>query len=430
MGNVTLFTPKTRLQSGPGNFEVAIRESIRLRSRSHLETLCSDFFDATDDFLFSGSSKSQLTEGSSYLNAMRQLRTKQCLFEEAFLGITSATLFSKGAEADCRKAEAIRHLVESHAEIYQVLEVDLALQAMQRKAEKRNVVAIQQIDALLAQLYFHDQAARQHFKLVVSGMWAFGEAQRVFALPVHIRLIVLKLFEQRFLVHLEKLFQDVINVIKHALVKGAFDPETQTVPKLDADEAVRSVREVNSARDLSASASIGTRSESVEQAVAREIAELCARPKLPAFVAELLRSKWRTVLFLVGMHRGCYGLEWRESVSTAQLLVSCADGKDTIDRQALDELVGKLRSGFALLRMGESEQATFENRLRSWVAQQMRGDKNLHRRSTSLAIINVGAEASVSPSGKRSSTKLISKKYRICSGLLMPMSPSPQWSCS
>lgn len=332
---------------------------------------------------------------------MRELRTKQCLFEEAFLGITCVTLFSKGAETDHVKAEAIRHLVDSHAEIYQVLEVDLALQAMQRKAEKRYMAAIQQIDAMLGQLYFHDPAARQHFKLVVSGMWAFGEVQRVFASPVHIRLFVLKLFEQRFLLQLEKLFQDVINVIKHALVKRTFDFENQPVHKPDVEDLHRSGRRVLSESTGATSARNGSRSGSVEQAVAREIAELCDRPKLPAFVADLVRSKWQTVLFLVGMHRGCYGPEWRESVSAAQLLVSCADGKQAIDGSVLDELAAKLRSGFALLRMGEAEQATFENRLRSWVAQQRHGEKQRQARNKVPFIADIGPEASVSPSGKK-----------------------------
>lgn len=386
MGSVTLFSPKTHLQSGTGNLDLAVRESVRLRCRAHLETLCADFFDATDDFLFSGGSKSQFNEDSSYLNAMRELRTKQCLFEEAFLGITCATLFTKGGETDRLKAEKTRHLVESHAEIYQMLEVDLALQAMQRKAEKRYAPFIQQIDALLAQLSCHDNAANEHFKLVVSSMWAFGEAQRVYALPLHIRLFVLKLFEQRFLLQLENLFHDVINVIKHALVKGAVNSDCEAINK----------------RDLSSSlAPVESRSESVELAVVREIEELCARPKLPAFVADLLRSKWRTVLFLIGMHRGCYGLEWRESVSAAQLLVDCANGKEKIGGPALDELIGKLRNGFALLRMEESEQTTFENRLRSWVTQQLRASKKMHPSGNSSIITKFGAEASVSPSGKK-----------------------------
>ena len=54
-----------------------VRWSLRQRLRKQMQVLCSDFFDETDDFLFGSGQKGQFADDSIYLNAMRELRTRQ-----------------------------------------------------------------------------------------------------------------------------------------------------------------------------------------------------------------------------------------------------------------------------------------------------------------------------------------------------------------
>lgn len=54
-----------------------VRWSIRQRLRKQMQLLNGDFFDAVDDFLFSGGQQGQFSESANYINSMRELRAKQ-----------------------------------------------------------------------------------------------------------------------------------------------------------------------------------------------------------------------------------------------------------------------------------------------------------------------------------------------------------------
>ena len=401
MAAVTVIDRKTRKLAGPGRHELAVMEAARTRARVQMGILCRDFFDATDDFLFTSGSKGQFTGDSNYLQAMRELRTKQSLFEEALLELTASTLFVSRTNADGGAPGYAKHLIDRHAEIYAMLEIDLALQAMGRKADKYYAPSSQQLDALFARLNFSGGIVLQRFVLVEACLWAFGEAQRVFALPLDIRLVVIKLFEQHFLLQLETLFQDVIELTKHVLVNGSVD-EQFLIPWQLQKGAAGSTEYQHASIMIPASGSAVTNSatQTIELTVDVALAAYCALPNLPEFVAQMLRCQWRTVLFLIGMHRGCSGSEWHAATATMQKLAECTSDQAEISTPALAALLEQIRNGFAMLQLPESQLADFEQQVHDW----------LHQQSTRKAASKVSgadvngeiiAESSLSPSGKK-----------------------------
>lgn len=408
MAKVTVINPGARLQPAL-SLDQAIRESVRARCRDQLETLARDFFDEVDDFLFASGSKGQFAEDASYLKAMRELRTKQNLFIEAFVDITATTVFSNQVGASAGESGYTRHLVDRHAEIYEMLEIDLALHSMQRKAVKFYTSHDQQLEALLERVQFETGKGMQpKFAVVGASLWAFGEAQRVFSLPLEIRLVVIKLFEQHMLLKLETLYKDVINIVKHILGKGARE-RNRMAPESDrsSETAVTQLQGPPESAADKVTAIARSSTLTIDHAVDAAVAGYVTTPGLPAFVADMLRCKWRTVLFLVGMNRGCFGQDWQEAIGTMRTLVLGTSGQSALAAKDVEELLDKLRHGFALLQTPEKEQSRFVQQVQECLLEHeaatellgLAGFPEAPQPAASQQVIV--PEASLSPSGQK-----------------------------
>ena len=124
---------------------------------------------------------------------MRELRAKQRLFEETL----QRAWFRSLQSGDSRTSSAGdgRRLTRSDA-VFEKVEIDLALQAMQRKANIFYLPFIRQIDAINEKYRSSpDQQVIAGHALIESTLDAFSQAQTVFALDLDIRLIFIKLFE-------------------------------------------------------------------------------------------------------------------------------------------------------------------------------------------------------------------------------------------
>lgn len=395
MAKVTVINRKTRIASDSHGRKVELQQSIRTHCRGQLRLLCDDFFDAVDDFLFAGGSHGQFTEESNYLKAMRELRTKRKLFEEAFIDITITMLFAGKFQRDDQELEPARHLVDQHTETYEILEIDLALQAMQRKADRLYGELHQQLEAIFTRVQFESGADFPcKMKLIDASLWAFGEAQRVFALPLELRLVVIKLFEQHFLLKLDSLYREVIGIAKQTLTGNANSP--RRIADADPDSQQTRICQSESVSEQEAS-SAGT----IDSAVDAVVTGYQGIPNLPAFVADMIRCKWRTVLFLIGVNRGCESAAWRQAIGAMQQLVSCTTGQSSIANEDLKQLLMQLCKGFALLQMPKQEQENFVNRVHGCL-------HDLSNKSMDKTVIGVlptretpASEASLSPSGKK-----------------------------
>ena len=191
----------------------ALRLSLRRSLQPQLQQLCTDFFDEVDDFLFASGPQGQFADDCVYLKAMRELRAKQRLFEETL----QRAWFRSLQSGDSRTSSAGdgRRLTRSDA-VSEKVEIDLALQAMQRKASKFYLPFIRQIDTMNEKYRSSpDQQVIAGHTLIESTLDAFSQAQTVFALGLEIRLIFIKLFEQNFLMKMEDLFLDIISNLKN-----------------------------------------------------------------------------------------------------------------------------------------------------------------------------------------------------------------------
>jgi len=191
----------------------ALRLSLRRSLQPQLQQLCTDFFDEVDDFLFASGPQGQFAGDCVYLKAMRELRAKQRLFEETLQRVWFRSLQS----GDSRTSSAGdgRRLTRSDA-VFEKVEIDLALQAMQRKATKFYLPFIRQIDEMNEKTRSSpDQQVIAGHTLIESTLDAFSQAQTVFALDLDIRLIFIKLFEQKILMKMENLFLDIISTLKN-----------------------------------------------------------------------------------------------------------------------------------------------------------------------------------------------------------------------
>ena len=101
----------------------------------------------------------------------------------------------------------------------------------------------------------------------------------------------------------------------------------------------------------------------VESAVAPLIAALCLQQDLPEFVDSMIRTKWRVVMFLVGLNKGTASIEWIEAKHTASMLTAAISGNIALRDRDRKEIFDQLRHGFTMVQMDLNEQNEFMEKL-------------------------------------------------------------------
>ena len=299
-----------------------LRRSLRRRLHTQLQQLCTDFFDEVDDFLFASGRQGQFADDCVYLKSMRELRSRQKLFEETLL-LSISRILKTGESMASSAGKATGRLGSSGA-VFEEVEIDLALQAMQRKANKFYLPFISQIDSINEKLRHSPKAQIiASDVLLESTLAAFSEAQGVFTLGLDIRLVFIKLFEQKFLMKMEKLFLDIIdsleNVSDELFVVNPDSAAASSRPQLPSADQIRApVVKV----DWGISARSAQESATVELAVDNWIRKTCSQRKLPFFVEKMIRTKWRAIMFLIGLNRGITSTEWSEAKQSISLLIT------------------------------------------------------------------------------------------------------------
>ncbi|MDA0929503.1 MAG: DUF1631 family protein [Proteobacteria bacterium] len=389
-----------------------VRWSIRQRLRKQMQLLDGDFFDAVDDFLFSGGQQGQFSESANYINSMRELRAKQNLFEEKFLdAVVREIKASYGKNAYNADDYDESPSAELDAALEQV-EIDLALQAMSRKACKVYRPFIKQIDAIQSKAsYPVSEKVIEGDVLIDATLDAFSRAHHVFAIPLEIRLVFLKLFEQNFLLKMEKLFLDMISIINN-LSDDRFVEKLYTSSSAFRTKITKRSEYVSRlGKNRSKLASQGAqKAQSTEASVDQFISTLCANRELPEFAERMLRTRWRAVMFLIGLNRGSNSVQWNEARHTASLLASCLSDSLSLSREEWKAMVEQLKQGFVLVQLGKSEQEDFllelQQHLQLAGKEELLGARNMHLDATELAggaaagNQTPGSDASISPSGE------------------------------
>ncbi len=334
----------------------ALRLSLRRSLQSQLQQLCTDFFDEVDDFLFASGPQGQFADDCVYMKAMRELRAKQRLFEETL----QRAWFRSLQSGDSRSSSAGDGRLTRSDAVFEKVEIDLALQAMQRKASKFYLPFIRQIDTMNEKYRSSpDQQVIAGHTLIESTLSAFSQAQTVFSLDLDIRLIFIKLFEQNFLMKMEDLFLDIISTLKNVNDESSL-VAPRAAAALNRPRFATRTAAVASAAGISAQPA--QESDAVEHAVERWVRKTCSQEGLPFFVEKMIRTKWRGVMFLIGINRGTHSPAWSEAEQSISLLVAATtdgSGQNSPGAVELESMIAQIRQGFGLIQLDKTAQDQF-----------------------------------------------------------------------
>lgn len=400
MSIVSMVNQATKLQSADTALIEKAGWALRQRLRKQMNQLTGSFFDEVDDFIFEAGKNGQLTEGSDYLGAMREIRAKQVLFEETFLDTASSNMERGSSQFDYSTAQS-RQNSESPV-IFESMEIELAVSTMARKANKFYLPYMRQIEGLISAI---EAKKEKHLirgnTLVSSVLLGFVEAQDAIKINLEIRLVFMKLFEQHFLMKMEKLYLDSISILNNIDNK-------QFVDRLYSSSSSFHMPVASSctpSKETSLNSTTNFQqakpdSKAVESSVKDALQVVRASADVPDFVRQMAEEHWRMVLLLIGLNKGVSSLEWQEAEHVLQLLVLCSVGE--IETSRFDEslLVEKLSQGLRLLRISTADEERFINALENHLS----GKVTPLRPSSREAAVDTGfriePEATVSPSGE------------------------------
>lgn len=374
--------------------------ALRQRLRKQMSQLSGSFFDEVDDFVFEAGQKGQFTAGSDYLSTMREIRAKQVLFEETFLDAAANNMKRGNSQFDYSSA-ASRQGSESPV-IFESMEFELAVSTMARKANKYYSPYVKQIESLFCAI---DTKKGKHLirgnTLVSSVLLGFVVAQDTIKMNLEIRLVFMKLFEQNFLMKLEKLFLDSISILNNIdnkqFVDRLYSSSSSFHMPVASSCTPSKVTQHNSATD---SQQLKPDSKAVESSVSDALQVVQSSADVPDFVQQMANEHWRMVLLLIGLNKGVSSLEWQEAEHVLQLLVLCSAGQ--IETSRFDEslLLEKLSQGLRLLRISNVDEEQFINALKNQLSGKVTPLRPSFRESAVDSGARIEPEASVSPSGE------------------------------
>lgn len=350
------------LQAGKLTSADKIRWSLHQRLCEQLRRLSADLFDEVDDVLFSGGQRGQFGDDGSYLKAMREIRTKRELFDELFLQTIDENLFKSLSDSQSQNnASPGIESKDARETVYEKVEIDLALQAMQRKALKLYTPFIRQLESL------QDNSATKQsllaFKkdiLVRNTVRAFEVAQNVFKLSLEVKLIFFKLFEQSLLLKMEKMYLDTLSILNKAgderFVERLYSSSTMFHDRKGSGHANVNNRKQN----IGLVKNSENYSDVVKTNTSNLLGRLCEHNRLPLFIEGMLTTHWRNVLVVIGVNSGTESQEWNEASNIASSLVALF-AEPRIVPGVIDtkEIIRGIQNGFNLIQLPTSEQQEF-----------------------------------------------------------------------
>ncbi|MBL4821801.1 MAG: DUF1631 family protein [Gammaproteobacteria bacterium] len=412
--------------------EIPAEEKFRWALKQHL---CAqireydvDLFDQVDDFLFDRGQQGHSIDEGSYLKVMRDIRTRKELFEEQFLDSTSSSLDSilrldrsqevieketagSSSEEERSEKSALKPSESLHSEVensvYEQIEIDLALNDMQRKAIKLYTPLIKKLENAPDSLSDSDSngSIEEEEKdiLVKIVIQALGNSHGVFNLSLEFKLVFLKLFERYFLQNMEPMYKDLINMINN---QGNLDFVDDLYASALANQQETSNSKKNQSISIEATRGGLKRSEIINENVIKVIDELCVDSKLLGHLKAMLQTHWRDVMFLIGLNKGIDTAEWnaaKNTVTTLLKMVAC--GRSMIsDDEEVDEIKTRLRRGFDLAQLSRAEQDDFFNKLETTTVSSSEAKTMLVSMVTSntqMPVTKSASKVSISEAGRQ-----------------------------
>jgi hypothetical protein len=376
-----------------------IRWSLRQRLRVQLAQLNVELFDEADDFLFSAAKQGQFDEENAYLRSMRELRTKQSLFDETFMNDILSRLKQSYPQASGRDNNLTS---EGLGAAFERVEIDLAFRSMRRKAEKLYTPHLKQIDSLNLRLrHLSNEEVISGSVLIQSSLKAFMHSQPCFTLPLEIRLVFIKLFEQYFLLRMEKPLMDIISILTNASDNKFIDKLVSSSCAFGTKNKLNqnSKAELESRR-ASLAMTADRLSARVEEAVTDLISKLCDSHRMPLFIERMLRNQWRTVMYVVGLNTGCESDQWTEAKYSALMLCAAASQGSNIGAKEKELLLNQIEQGFKLVHIESAIHTQFLAQLSQLLGFDEAVITHVTKASEKTTVAHT-EETSISPSGRR-----------------------------
>jgi hypothetical protein len=346
-----------------------IRWSFRQRFRKQVHLLLGEFFEQVDDYFFVTGQKGELCSEAECLNTMRQIRSRQSSFQERLLdaAIANMKLSYRADVIGLPGVSSDSELSDSSFpdDVMEEVEIDLALHAAQRKSIKHHQAVMQRLRAVQS----GEGGGKAVFVIdpeviLQSVDVGFCKAQFLLTMPLELRLLFIKLFERHVMLRLERIYTDLISIIRNAS-----DPEFiarlyssssafQRRGNTSAGAADKTVLQHNHSASRAAPVS-NLSTAHVRQSVDSLVSGLCANRRLPPFLDQFVKQQWREILFLTGMRQGTTGVEWGEVRHMMSLLVTTVDQGLPLDGADFTHLKTHLQHGFALIQWPGKKQRQF-----------------------------------------------------------------------
>ena len=176
-----------------------------------------------------------------------------------------------------------------------------------------------------------------------------------------------KLFEQHVLLKLEKVFLDTINIVTNHRDEQFVDKLYTASSRFRTSIGARNKASAEQLKRRTMIASRGAQKAQLVEAAADEfIAELFESFQLPRFVEHMLRTKWRGILFVIGVNRGCASSEWEEAKHTAEQLSLWICERTQLSQDEFSNLTQRIRQGMGLIQASSDEQDKFFHSLQEF----------------------------------------------------------------
>lgn len=385
-----------------------LRWSIRLRLRKQLELLSVEFFDEVDDFLFSNSKQAQSSGDNPYLKSMRELRTKQTLFEENFLDQLLFLVERSQCNIDEKVQESSAASDHSGA-TFEKVEIDLAIRSMQRKANKYYAEHYEQINAINKRS--SNGSAEQIISsqiLVTATLDSFLKSQETFLLELEIRLVFIKLFEQHFLLSLDKVFSDLISILNNASDPAFVEKLIASSSAFQASVNTQINPSALDERRVKIAAKGSAVAQSIEAGIDDFVSELCDSHRMPLFIEKMIRTQWREVMFLIGLNSGPDSIEFNEAKHSVLLLSAAAGENSQVSAKEKELILAQIEQGFQLIQLSADVRDSFTVELsqlfgsgKTLFESESSSEKTKISNGAGASTLRKINEASISPAGKR-----------------------------
>jgi len=313
--------------------------------------LFTDMMDHADDFLFKLTEQAaDAFERKKCLTALRTIRVKRGRIEQCFNSALVNSSFVAGAADSLERINSLERMNSleriNSPERKNQLEVALAIKSMVSRATKVYLAAEKNLSLVLNSLpQFCASASEPPKKTQVLSYvgiaTAFDKAFQGFSLPIDIRIMLYKMFEQRVLLKLEGTYEHV----------HGFILKSEGVPKI--------LKQRLATADKGSSECL-----QVKRIVDGKISHLCGCQNLPVFVAEMLDKVWSKVLFLIALTEGIESELWDDRVKVMdRLILSVSDFALQCEGDEFDRLKSglekNLRGGFESIALKRDVQDMF-----------------------------------------------------------------------